>query len=68
MLDAEEDTAYIYVFAGVVPALTSVIPTVTGNSMTVREVSERIVSETAHILLIPAATQAKNSFVDPIVA
>jgi hypothetical protein len=55
MLDAGEDIAYIYVFAGVIPALAIVTLTVTGNNMIIRKAPERIVSETAHAALIPAA-------------
>jgi hypothetical protein len=64
MLDAREDTTYIYVFAGVIPALTPIIFTVAGNGMIVREIPEGIVSETAHITLVLAAAQARSSLVD----
>ena len=68
MLDAGEDAAYTYVFAGVVPALALVTLAVAGNGMTVREALEGIVSETAHAALILAAAQARSSLVDLIAA
>jgi hypothetical protein len=55
MLDAGEDVTYIYVFIGVMLALALVIFTVADNSVVVREVPERIVSETAYVSLILAA-------------
>jgi hypothetical protein len=66
MLNAKKDTAYIYVFADVIPALTIVTLAVTGNNITVKKTPERIVSETAHITLTLTAAQARNSFVDPM--
>jgi hypothetical protein len=68
MLDAREDTAYIYIFTGVIPALTIVTLTVADNNITVRKAPERIVSETAHAALTLAAAQARNNFIDLITA
>jgi hypothetical protein len=68
MLDAEKDTAYTYVFAGVIPALISVTLTIIGNNITVRKAAEGIVSETAHITLALAAAQARNSLIDLMTA
>jgi hypothetical protein len=66
MLNAGEDTANIYVFAGVMPALTPVIFAVTGNNIIIKKVPEEIVSETTHATLALAATQARSSLVNPI--
>jgi ABC-type Fe3+-hydroxamate transport system substrate-binding protein len=68
MLHAREDVAYIYVFAGVIPALTIIISAVAGNSVTIREPPKGIVSKTAYATLVLAVTQARNNFVDPITA
>jgi hypothetical protein len=68
MLNAREDIAYIYVFASVISALALVTFTVIDNNMIIRKVFERIVSETAHITLALAATQARSSFIDSIAA
>jgi hypothetical protein len=68
MLDAKKDTAYIYVFAGVIPALIIVTFAVTGNSIIIKKTPEKIVSETAHTTLILAATQARSSLIDLIAA
>jgi hypothetical protein len=68
MLDAGKDIANIYVFTGVMPALTLITFTVIGNNMAIRKAPERIVSETAHITLISAAAQARSSLVDPMAA
>jgi hypothetical protein len=68
MLDAGEDTAYTYVFAGVVPALAIVTLAVAGDGVAVREAPEGIVSEAAHAALAPAAAQARSSLVDPMAA
>jgi len=66
MLDVKEDTANIYVFAGVIPAFIPVTLAVTGNNITVKKAPEGIVSETAHITLVLAAAQARSSFIDPM--
>jgi hypothetical protein len=68
MLNAREDAANIYVFPGVIPALTLVTFTVAGNNMAVKETPEKIVSETTHVTLILAAAQARSSFIDLIIA
>jgi hypothetical protein len=52
MLNARKDITNIYVFTGVIPALTLITFTVTGNNMTVREIPERIVLKAAHAALI----------------
>jgi ABC-type Fe3+-hydroxamate transport system substrate-binding protein len=64
MLHAEKDAAYIYVFAGMIPALTIVTFAVAGNNVTVRKPPKRIVSETAYATLILALTQARSNFID----
>jgi hypothetical protein len=64
MLNAREDIAYTYVFAGVIPALISVILTVTDNSVAIRKAPERIVSETTYTALVLAAAQARSSLID----
>jgi hypothetical protein len=64
MLNVRKDITYIYVFTGVIPALTLVIPTVTGNNVAVREFPEKIVSKTAYVTLVLAAAQARNSLID----
>jgi hypothetical protein len=51
MLHAKKDTAYTYVFARVVPALTIVISAIADNNMTVREPLKKIVSKTAYAAL-----------------
>ena len=50
-----------------IPALILVILAVIGNSIAVGKAAEEIVSETAHVTLILAAAQARNSFIDFII-
>jgi hypothetical protein len=68
MLHAKEDAAYIYVFIRIMPALTIVIFTVTGNSVAIGKSPKRIISETAYTALILAVAQARNNLVDPMTA
>jgi hypothetical protein len=66
MLNVREDATNTYVFTGVIPALASVIFTVAGNSIVIKEISKKIVTEAAHITLISAAAQARSSLIDLI--
>jgi hypothetical protein len=68
MLHAGKDAAYIYVFTKVMPALASVTFTMTGNNVTIGKPPKEIVSEAAYVTLALAATQARNNFIDFIVA
>jgi hypothetical protein len=68
MLHAKKDITYIYVFIKIMPALTIVIFTVTGNDITVKKSLKKIVSEAAYTALAPVLTQARNSLIDLIAA
>jgi hypothetical protein len=68
MLHAEEDAAYTYVFAGMIPALAIVTSAVADNGVAVRKPPKGIVSKTAYAALVLILAQARSSLVDLMAA